>query len=402
MKKPSATVTPLRLKPGREHSLELRHPWVFSGAFQSLPTDVAPGQTVSLVALDGRVMATGAFSPSSQISVRTWSFDSSERIDEAFFHGRVRAAIDRRRNFPGCAGATSMRLINAEADGLPGVIVDRYADFLVCQFLSAGAEFWRNTIADALQEICRPRGIYERSDVDVREKEGLGPRAGVISGAEPPELVEFEMSGMRFLADPREGHKTGFYLDQRRNLEVVRDLANDRDVLNCFAYTGSFAVAALRGGAKSAVNLDSSAPSLEIAARHIELNDLPAERAQHVTADVFEQLRRFRDGRREFDLIVLDPPKFVANAAQLQRGSRAYKDINLLAFKLLRAGGLLATFSCSGHVSAELFQKIVADAAVDAKREVRIVEYLGQAPDHPVLTSFPQGRYLKGLLCVVD
>ena len=402
MNKPQAGSTTLHLKPGREHSLEVRHPWVFSGAFQWLPKEAVPGQTVSIVAQDGRVMATGALSPASQIAVRTWSFDPAEPIDKKFFHGRVRAAIDHRRRFPGHAGTTGLRLVNAESDSLPGVVVDRYADFLVCQFLSAGAEFWREAITEALIEICRPAGIYERSDVDVREKEGLASRAGVIHGAEPPEFVEFEMSGMRFLADLRNGHKTGFYLDQCQNLEIVRELAAGRDVLNCFAYTGSFGIAALRGEAKSVVNLDSSGPALATALRHVELNGFPPAAAQQVEADVFEELRRFRDARRDFDLIVLDPPKFVANAAQLQRGSRAYKDINLLAFKLLRAGGLLATFSCSGHVSADLFQKIVADAALDAKRNVRIVQYLGQPPDHPVLTSFPQGRYLKGLLCVVD
>lgn len=402
MNKPDTTPVPIRIKPGREHSLETRHPWVFSGALQSPPEDLAPGRTVTLMAQDGRTLGIGAWSPASQIAVRVWSFDPAERIDESFFHRRVQSAVDRRSDFPGCKGATGLRLVNAESDGLPGVIVDRYADFLVCQFLSAGAEFWRGAITQALADICRPAGIWERSDVDVREKEGLAPRAGLIQGTEPPAFVEFGIGDMRFLADVRDGHKTGFYLDQSGNLEIVRELAAGRDVLNCFAYTGSFGVAALKGGAGSVVNLDSSAPSLEIAARHVELNGCPATHAQHVTGDVFEELRRFRDGRRDFDLIVLDPPKFVANAAQLKRGSRAYKDINLLALKLLRKGGLLASFSCSGHVSMELFQKIVADAALDARREARIVQYLGQAPDHPVLTSFPQGRYLKGLLCVAD
>ncbi|HEY7840197.1 MAG TPA: class I SAM-dependent methyltransferase, partial [Gammaproteobacteria bacterium] len=396
MNKPDTIPVPIRVKAGREHSLETRHPWVFSGALQSPPGGLAPGRTVTLVAQDGRTLGIGAWSPASQIAVRIWSFDPAERIDETFFHRRVLSAVDRRSRFPGCRGATGLRLVNAESDGLPGVIVDRYADFLVCQFLSAGAEFWRGAITAALNDVCRPAGIWERSDVDVRGKEGLAQRSGVIQGTEPPGLVEFEIGDMRFFADLRDGHKTGFYLDQRVNLEIVRNLSAGRDVLNCFAYTGSFGVAALKGGAGSVINLDSSGPALEIAARHIELNGLPAAAAQHVTGDVFEELRRFRDARRDFDLIVLDPPKFVANAAQLQRGSRAYKDINLLAFKLLRKGGLLASFSCSGHVSMELFQKIVADAALDARRDARIIQYFGQAPDHPVLTSYPQGRYLKG------
>lgn len=402
MNRPDTSSASIRVKPGREHSLETRHPWVFSGALQAPPDDLLPGQTVAVAALDGRILGIGAWSPASQIAVRIWTFDPAERVDKAFFHRRVQSAVNRRAGFPGRKDATGLRLVNAESDGLPGVIVDRYADFLVCQFLSAGAEFWRGAITDALAEVCRPAGIWERSDVDVREKEGLAPRAGAIQGAEPPELVEFGIGGMRFLADLRDGHKTGFYLDQGCNLETVRDLAAGRDVLNCFAYTGSFGVAALKGGARNVVNLDSSAPSLALAARHVELNGFPAEQAQQIAADVFEELRRFRDSRRDFDLIVLDPPKFVANAAQMQRGSRAYKDINLLALKLLRRGGLLASFSCSGHVSMDLFQKIVADAALDARREARIVQYFGQAPDHPVLTSFPQGRYLKGLLCVVD
>ena len=402
MNAPDSKLVSVRLKPGREHSLEARHPWVFSGALQQSPADIAPGQTVAIVAQDGRTMGLGALSPASQIAVRIWTFDAAVRIDPEFFRERVRAAVGRRDVLPGCTGVTSLRLVNAEADGLPGVVVDRYGEYLVCQFLSAGAELWRATITEALAEVCRPAGIYERSDVDVREKEGLVPRTGVIFGDAPPDLVDFELEGMRFLADPRQGHKTGFYLDQRLNLAVVRTLARDREALNCFSYTGSFAVAALHGGARQAVNLDSSAPALALAARHLEMNGMSAERVENIVADVFETLRRFRDSRRAFDLIVLDPPKFVANASQLQRGSRAYKDINLLALKLLRPGGLLVTFSCSGHVSAELFQKIVADAAVDAGRDVRIVQQLGQAPDHAVLTNFPQGRYLKGLVCVAD
>lgn len=391
----------LRLKPGREKSLKNRHPWLFSGAFESIPR-AEPGTTAVVTTGDGRRMAVGAFSPASQIAIRVWSFDAGDTIDADFFRRRVQAALERRTRWPETAGAGALRLINAEADGLPGVIVDRYADYLCCQFLSAGAEFWRDAIVTALEESCRPAGIWERSDVEVRAREQLPPRAGLLRGVEPPPEVEISLHGLRFLADLRHGHKTGFYLDQSANLALAREVAHGRELLNCFAYSGSFTVAALAGGASAAVNIDSSAPALALAARQLALNGLPEQAVEQRCADVFEELRRLRDARRAFDLVVLDPPKFVANAAQLERGSRAYKDINLLGLKLLRPGGLLLSCSCSGHVGAELFQKIVADAALDAGREARIIRYLGPGADHPVLTSFPEGRYLKGLLCAVE
>jgi 23S rRNA (cytosine1962-C5)-methyltransferase len=393
---------PVHLRPGREQSLKARHPWIFSGAIREIPRDAVPGETVQVVTADGHAAAVGALSPASQIAVRVWSFDAGETIDAGFFRRRIEAALGRRATLPGCADTEALRLVNAESDGLPGLIVDRYGDFLVCQFLSAGAEFWRDTVAASLTELCAPRGIFERSDADVRQKEGLAPRTGVLAGEAPPARIEVRIGGLRFLADPAGGHKTGLYLDQRTSLARVEVLAAGRSVLNCFAYTGAFGLAALRGGACHVTNVDSSAPALDIAAAQLALNGFAPGQAENHCGDVFEVLRRFRDARRSFDLVVLDPPKFVANAGQLQRGSRAYKDINLLAVKLLNPGGLLVTFSCSGHVGPELFQKIVADAALDAGRELRFIEWLGAAPDHAVLSSFPQGRYLKGLVCAVD
>jgi len=294
------------------------------------------------------------------------------------------------------------RLVNAESDGLPGLVVDCYGRFLVCQFLSAGSEYWRHTIVEQLQHIGDWDGIYERSDEHVRLKEGLEPRAGQLWGEAPPSLIPVEEDGCAFLVDVREGHKTGFYLDQRVSRRRVAALAAGTEILNCFAYTGAFGIAALRAGADLVTSVDSSERAGELSRMQLDANRIERNRVEHVRADVFSLLRQYRDRRRSFNVIVLDPPKFVESRSQLIRGSRGYKDINLLALKLLRAGGLLATFSCSGLVKAELFQKIVADAAVDAARDVVFIDRFSQAHDHPVRASFPEGWYLKGLLCRVE
>ena len=310
-------------------------------------------------------------------------------------------AIQRRAGYS--TGARSAcRLINAESDGLPGLVVDRYADFLVCQFLSAGSEHWKDEILRHLQRILSPRGIYERSDVEVRLKEGLKPRAGVLRGEPPPDLMPIEEGPCRFLVDVRRGHKTGFYLDQRDNRQALGDYARGRTVLNCFAYTGGFGIWALKGGAQHVTNVESSASAVELSARHVEVNDLDAGKAAHLQGDAFQVLRELRNANRAFDLVVLDPPKFVESRSQMLRGARGYKDINLLAFKLLSPGGVLVTFSCSGLVTPDLFQKIIADAALDAGRDAQILRTLTQAPDHPVSLSFPEGAYLKGLICRVS
>ncbi len=308
---------------------------------------------------------------------------------------KLQNAVSARRKI----NSNAIRLVAAESDGLPGLIIDRYADWIVCQFLSAGSEHWKNTIAELLQEIFPGLSIYERSDVSVREKEGLPPRCGVLSGAEPPEHVEINENGMRLLVDIKGGHKTGYYLDQRDSRAAVRNWAEGRDVLNCFSYTGGFGVAALLGGAKHVLQMDSSEPALEIAKQNAALNGLDPSASEYLCGDVFKELRRFRDSRRDFDLIILDPPKFVESRSQLDKGARGYKDINLLAFKLLRPGGLLLTFSCSGLMEMPLFQKIVSDAALDAGRNGQILAVLNQSPDHPIALNFPEGAYLKGLLC---
>jgi 23S rRNA (cytosine1962-C5)-methyltransferase len=398
------------LKPGREKSVLRRHPWIFSGAVGGVEGDPRSGETVEVQAANGTRLAHGAYSPHSQIAIRLWTFDPDGVVAREFLRARLSRALAARRSlgFPLDPAASqeatlsAYRLVNAESDGLPGLIVDRYGDYLVCQFLSAGAEFWKDEIIRLLLELAPCAGIYERSDVDVRAKEGLAPTTGVLAGSAPPDLLEIAEHRCRFVVDVQRGHKTGFYLDQSENRALVADFARGRDALDCFAYTGAFGVWALSGGAARVTHVESSAPLLDLARRNAELNGLEASRVEYVAGDVFQVLRQYRDTGRQFDLIVLDPPKFAESRRQVERAARGYKDINLLAFKLLRPGGLLFTFSCSGLVTLDLFQKIVAGAALDAGRDAQIVRRLGQAPDHPVAVNFPEGEYLKGLLCRVD
>lgn len=389
------------LKPGREKSLLRRHPWVFSGAIQQAPARAQAGETIRVVSADGQFLAWGAHSPSSQIRVRIWTFDPREQVDSCFFRIRLERAISLRRQLLG-SGMTTLRLVNAESDGLPGLVVDKYGGFLVCQFLAAGAEFFKREIIDQLTVLLQPEGIYERSEAEARKKEGLEAVAGLLYGAEPPEYLEVEQDGTKCLVDIRRGHKTGMYLDQRENRLVVERYARDREVLNGFAYTGMFALAALRGGARSVTNVESSAEALALIHRNSACNSLDANRLMNVQGDVFQVMRGYRDWGTKFDMVILDPPKFVHAEQQLQSGCRGYKDINLLAIKLLNAGGLLITFSCSGHVGPDLFRKIIADAAVDAGRTARVIAALEQPCDHPVALNFPEGRYLKGLVCHVE
>ncbi len=385
------------LKAGREKSLERRHPWIFSGAVECIDGRPASGDTVPVRDAAGNFLAWAAFNPDSQITARVWSWNEKDVIDAAFFRKRIGDALAARRTLGLDLDSNGMRIIHGESDGLPGLIVDKYGDVLVMQLGSAGPEHWRDTLADILQELCAPVCIYERSDSDGRELEGLPKRNGLVRGA-LPEKVEVTENGLRFAVDVAAGQKTGYYLDQRDNRAFTGTLAAGRDVLNCFCYTGGFSLYALRGGAKSVLSIDSSQEALQLAQANVELNGLDASRAEWQCADVFEALRKLRDQNRKFDLIVLDPPKFAPTAAFAEKASRAYKDINLLGFKLLRPGGLLFTYSCSGGISDDLFQKIIAGAALDAGVDARIVKKLHAAADHPVLLSFPEGAYLKGLV----
>jgi 23S rRNA (cytosine1962-C5)-methyltransferase len=400
----------LLLKPGREKSLLRRHPWIFSGAIQRVDGQPGLGETVDLLSAGGDFLARGAYSPHSNIRARLWTLDPAEAVDGPFFRRRIRSSLLTRQALQLGDQTDALRLVHAESDGLPGLVVDRYGEVLVAQFLSAGPEFWRETLADLLLDETGLSTIYERSDADVRELEGLPPRTGILRSRSADPDLESRLSsfaitehGLLFKVDLAYGHKTGFYLDQRLNRLRVRQLAQDREVLDCFCYTGGFSVNALAGGAASVLSVDSSAQALALCQTNVALNSQldPALVSRHsiLEGDVFQLLRRFRDERRLFDLIVLDPPKFAPTAAQADRAARAYKDINLLGFKLLRPGGLLVTFSCSGGVDAALFQKIVAAAALDAGLQAQMLEHLAQGPDHPVALSFPEGAYLKGLVC---
>jgi len=399
----------LTLNRGREKSLLRRHPWVFASAIQSLdkePTprqasrqDIASGATVDLLSSEGNFLARASYSPQSQIRARVWTFDD-EVVDKEFFRKKIKSAMEARRGLKVESHSDSYRLLHGESDGIAGLIVDRYGDVLVLQSLTAGSEFWKETIADLLVEETGIQNIYERSDADVRGLEGLKPVTGILRGVIPYTLITISENNLKFRVDIQHGHKTGFYLDQRANRQRVGELARDRDVLNCFCYTGGFSIHALANGAKSVLSVDSSADALALLEENIAINELPADCHASLEGDVFQLLRKFRDENRSFDMIILDPPKFAPTAAHAEKAARAYKDINLLAFKLLRHGGILATFSCSGGVDAALFQKIVASAALDAGAEATIVERLSQAGDHPVSLHFPEGSYLKGLVCV--
>ena len=391
----------LILHPGKERSLFRRHPWIFAGSVDRLDGRARPGDTVTVVTAEGKALARAAWSPSSQIRARVWSFDAEAAIDHAFFKRAVAASVARRAAIPALRGQAGVRLIHGESDGLPGVIADRFGQVVVVQLTSAGADKWRDAIVAGLIQATGCSAVYERSDSDVRRLEGLGPQSGIVYG-ELPELLTIVENGVKMEVDVVSGHKTGFYLDQRENRLLTGQLAAGRDVLNCFCYTGGFSLQALAGGAKSVVSIDSSGPALATAARNVALNpQLDASRAEWREDDVFQALRTLKAEGRKFDLIILDPPKFAPSAAHADRAARAYKDINLLGFRLLNPGGILMTYSCSGGIGLELFQKIVAGAAADVGVEARIMHRLSAAPDHPIGLAVPEGEYLKGLACQV-
>lgn len=394
----------LILLPGKERSaFKQGHPWVFAGSVGRLEGRARPGDTVEVLADNLRPLGRAAYSPKSQIRARFWTFDAEEAVDDAFFKRRIAAAVGRRQALPELRSQQGLRLIHAESDGLPGVIADQYGDTIVVQLTSAGADKWRNAIVAGLVKATGCARVYERSDSDVRGLEGLEPTTGWLHGEAPTTGLSINENGVNLAIDVVGGHKTGFYLDQRDNRALLGQLAAGKDVLNCFCYTAGFSLQALAGGAASVLSIDSSGPALEQGKANLALNpQLPAERAQWQEADVFQALRDFKKEGRQFDLIVLDPPKFAPSAAHAERAARAYKDINVFGFKLLKPGGLLMTYSCSGGIGLELFQKIVAGAAHDAGRSARIVRRLAGAADHPVALNFPEGEYLKGLLVQVD
>ncbi|QYK10099.1 class I SAM-dependent rRNA methyltransferase [Shewanella mangrovisoli] len=391
----------IKLKPGREKSLERRHPWVFSNGIHNVKGKPEAGETVDVVAHDGHWLGRGAWSPESQIQVRIWTFDREEEIDREFFKRRILRAQSGRDDLIREQGLTGYRLIAAESDGLPGITIDKYANVLVCQLLSMGADVWRDTIVDVLAELYPDCAIYERSDVDSRKKEGLASTMGLLHGTLPEMPVIIEENGIKIAVDVTKGHKTGFYLDQRDNRAMAARFVKGKSVLNCFCYTGTFGLYAAKAGAASIENVDVSALALDTARLNMRVNGLNDDNVHYNEADVFKLLRQYRDEGKTFDVIVLDPPKFADNKSQLNGACRGYKDINMIALQLLNPGGVLLTFSCSGLMPADLFQKIVADAALDAKREIQFIERLSQASDHPIGSAFPEGFYLKGLVARV-
>lgn len=389
-------VADIVLKRGREKPVLNRHPWIFSGAIQRIEGEVEDGDLVRVVDSRGNYLGTGYLNRRSQIVVRLLAWDPEIEIDDGFWLDRLKWAIGARR---GVVGPNALRLVYAEADLLPGLIVDRYGDWLVMQCLTLGMDRRRELMAALLAQLLEPAGIYARDDADVRLQEGLPLESEIVWGEAPPDRIEIVEHGNRFLVDVRQGHKTGFYLDQRDNRLRVSAYCAGADILNGFAYTGGFGVYAAGAGAQTVVNVDSSEQALGLAEENLALNGYPPQ--DMVLGDVFQVLRDYRQAGRTFDVVILDPPKFATSQAQVMDATRGYKDINMLALQLLRPGGTLVTFSCSGRVSADLFQKVVFGASVDAGREAQIVEHLFQGPDHPVLLTFPESAYLKGFICRV-
>jgi 23S rRNA (cytosine1962-C5)-methyltransferase len=393
----------LTLKPGKERALLRRHPWIYATGIASVKGKPKSGETVRVQDASGRFCAWAAFSPESAIRARCWSFDEADEIGAEWFKKKIRLAVDAREGLRSRTNA--IRLIFGEADSLPGLIVDQYADQLVTQFQSAGAEYWRETIGEALVEITGCTQVYDRSDAATRAREGLPERKEVLEGTEPQEEIEVVENGIRYGVDVRIGHKTGFYVDQRENRALACRLAEEfrakhgrgLRALNCFCYTGGFSLALAKGGAESVVSIDSSSEALAMAQANARRNGLENRNLTWIEANVFEELRKMRDAEEQFDLIILDPPKFASSHHHVEKAARAYKDINLNGLKILAPGGQLLTFSCSGAIDVDLFQKIVAGAVIDAKTDAWMIERLGAGADHPLLMTHPEGEYLKGL-----
>jgi len=388
----------LVLKKGREKAILRKHPWIFSGAIQRVVGQPESGETVAIQDANGQFLAWAAFSPTSQIRARIWGWDEAQRPDSDMLIQRIRDAVELRDRFIDKDQTSAYRLIHAESDLLPGLIVDQYGRTLVIQVLSAGIEHHFDTIIQILVDLLHPDGIYERSDVAVRALEGLPERSGAVFGTLPDQPMTISENNLKFKVNLISGQKTGFYIDQRENRQFCRQHAQGKSVLNCFAFTGGFSAYALAGGAKSTLSIDSSEEAIDLARENIALNQLPVDPCEWLVGDVFEALRSLRDQGQLFDMVILDPPKFAPTASQAQGAARGYKDINLYGFKLLKPGGMLMTFSCSGGINESFFQKIVADAALDAGVNAKILYRLSQAPDHPTLLSFPEGTYLKGLV----
>lgn len=392
----------VRLRPGKEKPVLNRHPWVFSGAIARLDDGIRDGEIADVISARGQFLARGYVNRYSQITIRLLTWNEEDTIDRHWLRKRLDQALYGRQRLAAMEDCDAFRLINAESDGLPGLVVDRYGRFLVLQFMTLGMEQLRDEVVSELTELLHPAGIYHRGDVEARKREGLQPDVEVLSGELPPDRLEIVEHGHRFLVDIKAGQKTGFYLDQRDNRQrALPYFRQAESVLNAFAYTGAFGAYAARAGAQQVVSIDVSAEALAQARDNMAMNAPGPREDEWIVGDVFQVLRELRDNGRSFDCVVLDPPKFASSQGQVQAACRGYKDINLLAMRLLKPGGTLLTFSCSGLVSADLFQKVVFGASIDAGREVQVLEKLSQASDHPILLTFPESEYLKGFVCRV-
>lgn len=389
------------LKKGREKSLHRKHPWIFSGAIEREDRNIENGEIVEIYSSANQWLAKGTYSKTSQIKVRIWTFDEAENIDSRFIKKKILNANKlREKIIP--ENTNAYRIFFSESDGIPGLIIDKYNQNFVCMFLSAGVEKFKMEIIETIKNEFQPENIYERSDSDVRIKEGLEIFKGQLFGKELPEFTEVQENGIKLLVDIKNGHKTGMYIDQRENRKLLRDFSKGKHVLNCFSYSGGFAVNAILGGADKVVNIDSSQDSLNLSKKIFELNNISEDKYENICADVFKSLRKFKEENRLFDLVILDPPKFADSKSSVEKAARGYKDINMNALNIINSGGYLFTFSCSGLISSELFQKIVADAALDAKREIKFIGQMKQAADHPVSSNFPESLYLKGFIAYVE
>jgi 23S rRNA (cytosine1962-C5)-methyltransferase len=386
------------IKTGREKSLLRHHPWVFSGAVARINGKPCLGETVNVVSSKGDFLARAAINHNSSIIARVWTWDEKEQVDSSLLSEKLKKAIESRRSITNFLQTNAMRLVHGESDGLPGLILDQYDDTFVVQFLTAGIEYWKNDLVEIILRNTNASVLYERSDVDVRQIEGLELKKGVLHGQFSGKNIEFVENNVKYLVDIANGHKTGFYLDQRDNRLLVRNISNGLKILDCFCYTGGFTINCLLGNSVSVTMVDSSSSVLRLARENITLNQILTDRITVIEQDVFKYLRYLRDIGETYDMVILDPPKFAPTATQAQHAARGYKDINLLALKLLNPRGFLVTFSCSGGVSEDLFQKIVCGAAFDAKVDAVIIKRLHQACDHPVALNFPEGAYLKGFI----
>ncbi len=391
----------LRLKKGKEKAVKQLHPWVFSGAIDQMNGKPGNGDIVMVNDSNNNFLAYGFFNGQSRVAVRLLEWNAETEINESWWRKKIRKAVRYREGLY-TEETNTYRLIFSEADYLPGLIVDRYADFLSVQILTSGMERIKDILLDELQALLEPKGIFDRSDASARAHEGMeASSGGILSGAEPPEFVNVKENGISYHVNIAEGQKSGFYCDQRDNRSLVSEYAKDKRVLDCFSYSGGFSLNAFSEGAKEVFSVDSSALALETLKRNIEINRFNHIPHRLIQSDVNKQLRIFREENEKFDLIILDPPKYAPSRSALTKASRAYKDLNRLAMLLLEEGGLLATFSCSGAVDLSLFKQIIAWAALDAGKEVQFIHQFAQPADHPVRASFPEGEYLKGLLCRV-